>query len=213
MVDGRSTLRPRRQTPTTEPVRLDIEIDPHDPDSTPTKSARRITRTPASPKPTTAAIVYTGDDEIFQHLYKFVSARRGTPEAAGARSTRERCVARFNDGSGVSSPRRRGRARNWVGARCSSTPHGAAAAVGAPRWTSQWVAVHPFRRPRLRDVHQQHLANGGRRCEPSIPEPLRPHPSLAQHRQVDHGSETFVWSVFALAGAGLGTGDGRRCGR
>ena len=71
----------------------------------------------------------------------------------------------------------------------------------------EWVAVHPFRRRGIRNVHQQHLANRPDAANPRCPNPLG-HILRWQNTEGDHGAETFVWSVFALAGAGLGTGDG-----
>ena len=39
------------------------------------------------------------------------------------------------------------------------------------------------RRSRLRHLHEQHRPNRGRRREPAGPQPVRPHPPLAEHRR------------------------------
>ena len=59
----------------------------------------------------------------------------------------------------------------------------------------------------VRDVHQQH--------QPDTPDAANPRASNKnghilrwQGNGGDHGADGFVWSVFLLAGSGLGTGDG-----
>ena len=135
--------------------------------------------------------------------------------AAGpARSTRAPCTSPGStpDGTGVWLPlarRHRARATSDLASILIDT-RGAAAAVGAtPMDRPEWVAVHPTHPgPRVRHVHQQHgTDDAGPRQPAGRPEPSG-HILRWQNAGGDHGAETFTWSIFALAGAGLGTGDG-----
>ena len=130
-----------------------VEIDPGDPGSTPKKRTAlgRLKHENAgfAEADDGRAVIYTGDDERFQYLYKFVSARPWrSRRAAAARSTRARCT------SPASTP-------TAPAPGCRSSPgavpgygsladilidtRGAAAAVGAtPMDRPEWVAVHPF---------------------------------------------------------------------
>ena len=86
---------------------------------------------------------------------------------------------------------------------------GAAAAVGATKMDRpEWVAVHPIQP----GVAYGTFTNNTGRTTPDAANPRAAnrfgHILRWQNTDGDHGAETFVWSVFALAGAGLGTGDG-----
>jgi hypothetical protein len=85
---------------------------------------------------------------------------------------------------------------------------GAALAVGAtPMDRPEWIAVHPDQR----GVAYGTFTNNTGRSTPDAANPPTNrfgHILRWQNTGGDHGATTFVWSVFALAGAGLGTGDG-----
>ena len=76
-----------------------VEIDPADPDSTPKKRTAlgRLKHENAAfaEADDGRAVVYTGDDERFQFLYKYVSHRpwRSVPPRRAARSTRAPCTS------------------------------------------------------------------------------------------------------------------------
>ena len=86
---------------------------------------------------------------------------------------------------------------------------GAAAAVGAtPMDRPEWVAIHPLQP----GVAYGTFTNNTNRTTTDAANP-RPNNAFGhilrwQNTGGDHGAETFIWSAFALAGAGLGTGDG-----
>jgi uncharacterized protein len=193
-----------------------VEIDPFDSDSTPQKRTAlgRLKHENAcfAEADDGRAVVYTEDDEINQHLYKFVSARPW--RSRGSRRPLDEgtlYVARFDaDGGGVWLPLVEGGVPGYASlAEILVDTRGAAAAVGAtPMDRPEWVAVHPFQRGVAYGTFTNHTS----RATPDAANPRAPnrfgHILRWQNTDGDHGSETFVWSVFALAGAGLGTGDG-----
>ena len=80
---------------------------------------------------------------------------------------------------------------------------------GQRRWTGpEWVTVHPFQP----GVAYGTFTNNTARTTTDAANPRAANRFGQilrwQNTGGDHGAETFVWSVFALAGAGLGTGDG-----
>ena len=194
-----------------------VEIDPSDPDSTPTKRTAlgRLKHEVAcfTEADDGRAVIYTSDDEVFQCLYKFVSARRwksgrhrGSPLDEGTLY-----VARFDaDGTGVWLPLVEGAVPGYGSlAEILIDTRGAAAAVGAtPMDRPEWVTVHPFQP----GVAYGTFTNNTARTTPDAANPRAANRFGQilrwQNTDGDHGAETFVWSVFALAGAGLGTGDG-----
>ena len=193
-----------------------VEIDPMDPASTPIKRTAlgRLKHENAAftEAPDGRAVVYTGDDQRFERLYKYVSARPWkTMRKHGVSPLDDGTLyaARFDaDGTGV-----------WLPLTPASVPgdlasilidtRGAAAAAGAtPMDRPEWVAVHPT----LSGVAYGTFTNNSDRVETDAANP-RPanrngHILRWQNTGGDHAATTFVWSVFALAGTGLGTGDG-----
>ena len=193
-----------------------VEIDPGDPGSTPKKRTAlgRLKHEGATfaEADDGRAVIYTGDDERFQFLYKFISVRPW-------RSRRHRSpldegtlyVARFDsDGSGTWLPLVEGAVPGYgTLAEILIDARGAAAAVGAtPMDRPEWVAVHPLQP----GVAYGTFTNNTNRTTTDAANP-RPNNAFGhilrwQNAGGDHGAETFIWSAFALAGAGLGTGDG-----
>ena len=195
-----------------------VEIDPGDPGSTPKKRTAlgRVKHENAgfAEADDGRAVVYTGDDERFQFLYKFVSARPWR-RAGRNRSPLDEgtlYVARFDaDGSGTWLPLVPGDALPGFASLADILidTRGAAAAVGAtPMDRPEWIAVHPFEP----GVAYGTFTNNTNRTATDAANP-RPRNTFGhilrwQNTGGDHGATTFVWSAFALAGAGLGTGDG-----
>lgn len=195
-----------------------VEIDPTDPSSTPVKRTAlgRLKHENAAFAEAAdgRAVIYTGDDERFQKLYKYVSARPWKKMLRQGKSPLDEgtlYVARFDaDGTGA-----------WLPLTASTVPgysdlasilidtRGAAAAAGGTQMDRpEWVAVHPS----IPGAAYGTFTNNTARV---TAEPANPRVSNAfghilrwQNAGGDHGAESFVWSVFALAGAGLGTGDG-----
>jgi len=194
-----------------------VEVDPYDPDSVPVKRTA-LGRFKHEGAMVTLAddgrvVVYMGDDERFEYIYKFVSAR---PYNARDRAANRDLldagtlyVARFDDG---------GEGR-WL--RLPASPEAlvrtrqAADAAGATRMDRpEWIAVHPV----TKDVFVA-LTNNDRRGTPGHPGPDGANPRaqnvfghIVRWREQggDPAAERFRWSVFVLGGeeAGFGSPDG-----
>jgi len=194
-----------------------VEIDPGDPSSTPKKRTAlgRLKHENAAfaEADDGRAVVYTGDDEVFQFVYKYVSAgpwrhggRNSSPLDDGTLY-----AARFDaDGTGVWLPLIEGAVPGYGSqADILIDTRGAAAAVGAtPMDRPEWIAVHP-QEPGV--AYGTFTNNSGRTTtDAANPRPANRtgHILRWQNTGGDHGADTFVWSVFVLAGAGLGSGDG-----
>lgn len=194
-----------------------VEIDPADRASTPKKRTAlgRVKHENASFAEAAdgRAVVYTGDDERFQYLYKYVSAEPWR-QMVSRESPLDRGIlhaARFNDdGTGVWLPLTEGSDPGYDSiAEILIDTRGAARAAGAtPMDRPEWVATHPT----LPGVAYGTFTNNAARevADAANPRAANPfgHILRWQNDGGDHGATTFVWSVFALAGAGLGSGDG-----
>jgi secreted PhoX family phosphatase len=195
-----------------------VEIDPSDPTSTPKKRTalgrlkhENAAFTEASDG---RAVVYTGDDERFQKLYKFVSARPWRKMLKMGKSPLDEgtlFVARFDsDGAGVWLPLVAGSVAGYDDLPTMLVDtRGAAAAAGAtPMDRPEWVAVHPT----IAGLAYATFTNNTARTttDPANPriENRFGHIIRWKNSGGDHGADSFTWSMFALAGAGLGTGDG-----
>jgi len=195
-----------------------VEIDPTDAAATPKKRTAlgRMKHENASFAEATngRAVVYTGDDQRFEFLYKYVSARPWHAMRNQGVSPLDEgtlYVAKFNDdGTGT-----------WLPLVPSSVPgyptladilidaRGAARAAGAtPMDRPEWVATHPT----LAGVAYATFTNNTARTttDAANPRVKNAHGHIIRWENAggDHGAETFTWSIFALAGRGLGTGDG-----
>jgi secreted PhoX family phosphatase len=159
-------------------------------------------------------VIYTGDDQRFERLYKYVSARPWREMRRKGVSPLDEgtlYAARFDaDGTGAWLPLTPATVSGFADlASILIDTRGAAAAVGAtPMDRPEWVAVHPT----LAGVGYGTFTNNTERVttDAANPRPANAHGHILrwQNAGADHGSATFVWSVFALAGSGLGTGDG-----
>ena len=151
------------------------------------------------------AVVYTGDDERFQFLYKFVSTPPWRRHRRGASPLDEGTlfVARFDaDGTGTWLP--------LIAGEVPGSPshgeilvhtRGAAAAAGAtPMDRPEWVAAAPASAGVAYGTFTNNTARTdlGRR-EPPLAQPFG-HILRWRNDGGDHGAHAFTWSVFALAG-------------
>ena len=194
-----------------------VEIDPYDPAAVPAK------RTALGRFKHEAAIVvladdgrvvvYMGDDERFEYIYKFVSADRYDPKDRAANGNLldrgTLYVARFlENGGGLWVP---------LPATAEALVHTrlAADAAGAtPMDRPEWIAVHPV----TREVYVA-LTNNSQRGEPGRPGPDAANPRarnvyghIVRWREQggDPAATKFHWNVFVLAGEekGFGSPDG-----
>lgn len=197
-----------------------VEVDPYDPASVPTKRTAlgRFKHESATVTlaPDGRVVVYSGDDERFEYIYKFVSRERYDPKAPMANRTLldhgTLYVARFSAaGRGQWIALEHGRngldASSGFGSQADVLVRARQAAdhVGATKMDRpEWVAVHP----RTGEVYVT-LTNNSRRGRAGFPgaDPANPRaPNVYGHivrwheQDGDAAAETFAWSVFLLAG-------------
>ena len=203
----------------TEPNRFGwvVEIDPYDPNAVPAKRTAlgRFKHEAAMVVATddNRVVVYMGDDERFEYVYKFVSSRRfDSKDRVANRSVLDEgtlYVARFDAGGhGVWLP-----LPNTAEALIMTRQ--AADAAGATKMDRpEWIAVHP----RTQDVYLA-LTNNDRRgaqgqaaADPSNPRANNVYGHIVKWREQggDPTALKFRWDVFALAGEdkGFGSPDG-----
>ncbi len=197
-----------------------VEIDPYDPSSRPVKRTALGRFKHEGATATLAAdrrvVVYMGDDEAFERIYKFVSRERHDPAGPGAaRDLLDRgtlYVARFDeDGSGTWLPLAQGAgpltAANGfeTQAEVLVRTRQAADLVGATRMDKpESIAVHPV----TGEVYCT-LTNNPARGTAGQPGPDRANPRannvfghIIRWREAggDAAAERFSWDIFALAG-------------
>ena len=189
-----------------------VEIDPMDPESKPVKRTAlgRFKHESATVTEGRGGkiVVYTGDDQDGEHLYKFVGSKpwrqvrgqRQSPLDHGVLS-----VGRFGeDGQGAWIPLIHGEgglttANGWADqADVLLRAREAATAVGATKLDRpEWVAVHP----KSGDVFVT-LTNGSQGPTPINPRKPNPYGHIVRLREAkgDNAAETFDWDIFLLAG-------------
>lgn len=200
-----------------------VEIDPFDPRSRPVKRTAlgRIKHEGAFVHTTKGGrvVVYTGDDQVNEHVYKFVSAHNWHAARARGRSPLDEgtlYVAKFNDdGTGEWLPLVHGigpltAARGYVdqGDVLVKTRL-AASDVGATQMDRpEWTTVH-------QDTGMVYVTLTNNTSAAKVPNAANPRkPNLWGHivrwkeAGNDHTSTTFEWDLFLLAGQGRGSGDG-----
>jgi uncharacterized protein len=194
-----------------------VEIDPYDPHSRPVKRTA-LGRFKHEAAMVTLAedgrvVVYMGDDERFEYMYKFVSRRRFDPKDRASNRTLlddgTLYAARFDDngqGQWIALPAR---------PEALIQTRQAADSVGASKMDRpEWVAVHP----RTGDVYLA-LTNNDRRGTPGQPAVDAANPraqnvygQILKWREQggDAASLKFRWEMFALAGEERGFGSPER---
>jgi secreted PhoX family phosphatase len=188
-----------------------VEIDPFDPGSTPVKRTAlgRIKHEGATfTEARSHAVVYTGDDENRDYVYKWVSARPWRQMRARGVSPLDEgtlYVARFDDdGSGTWLPLVHGSgaltpAKGFADqADVLLRTREAADAVGATKLDRpEWITVHP----RTKEVYMT-LTNGS--AGPNAVNPRNPNPygHIIRWREdrADNTATRFSWDIFVLAG-------------
>ncbi len=197
-----------------------VEIDPYDPASKPVKRTAlgRIKHEGACPAigPDRRIAFYMGDDESFEYVYKFVTARAWDPSSRDANRTLldegTLYAARFDaNGDGVWLPLVHGAgpltAANGFADQADVLvrTRQAADAVGAtPMDRPEWCAVHPA----TREVYVT-LTNNTARGREKQPGPDAANPRannayghIVRWREAgdDVAATVFKWDVFALGG-------------
>jgi secreted PhoX family phosphatase len=208
-----------------EPNRLGwvVEIDPFDPLSRPVKRTAlgRVKHESATVHVSKGGrvVVYTGDDQVNEHLYKFVSSRNWHAARAQGRSPLDEgtlYVARFNeDGTGDWLPLVHG--SNGLTEENGFADQGdvlvktrlAASVVGATRMDRpEWVAVDPV----TEMVYVTLTNNTSAAKVENAANPRTPntwgHIVRWSEQDGDHTATTFEWDLFLLAGQGRSSGDG-----
>jgi hypothetical protein len=187
-----------------------VEIDPFDPTSTPVKRTAlgRIKHEGATCIESKGRIVvYSGDDENGDYLYKFVGDRPWREVRAMGQSPLDHgtlYVAKFNDdGSGQWLPLVHGAgpltaANGWVDqADVLIRTRMAADAVGATRMhRPEWVAVHP----RTREVFVTLTNGSGNNSAVNSNRDPNPYGHIVRFNEAANDDTAFSWDIFLLAG-------------
>ncbi|QVQ53469.1 PhoX family phosphatase [Spiractinospora alimapuensis] len=188
-----------------------VEIDPFDPDHVPVKRTA-LGRVKHEGAIVTEArgrvVVYTGDDQDGDYIYKFVGSRPWTELLATGRSPLDHGtlhVARFDDdGSGAWLPLTFGEGpltteNGWTDqADVLLRARMAADALGAtPMDRPEWIAVQPG----TQDVYCS-LTNGKAGEGEANPRSPNPYGHIIKWREDGHDNTAtaFTWDIFLLAG-------------
>lgn len=199
------------------------EIDPFDPLSRPVKRTAlgRVKHESATVHTTKdeRVVVYTGDDQVNEHVYKFVSDLSWRSARGRGRSPLDEgtlYVARFNDdGTGDWLPLVHG--SNGLTAENGFADQGevlvktrlAASVLGATRMDRpEWVTVDPTTGMVYTTLtNNTSSAKQVNEANPRTPNPWG-HIIRWAEGDGDHASTTFTWDLFLLAGQGRLSGDG-----
>ena len=219
-------VRPRASTPARNPNEPNkfgwvVEIDPYDPQAQPVKRTALGRFKHEGAMVTLAAdgrvVVYMGDDERFEYIYKFVSKRaydRGEPRREPRSARRGHAVRRRSSAPAATasgSPCRRRSLRRW-----SNHARLAADKVGATKMDRpEWIAVHPV----TQDVYVTLTNNdrrGGRRpagVDAANPRAQNVYGHILKWREQggDPAAPKFRWEARSPSAArrkGFGSPDG-----
>ena len=196
-----------------------VEIDPFDPGSTPVKRTAlgRTKHEGAFVHVTKGgrAVVYMGDDQVNEYVYKFVSAGNAQSLRARGRSPLDEgtlYVATFNDdGSGAWIPLVHGQGKLTAGNGFADQgdvlvkTRLAATAVGAtPMDRPEWTSVDP--NTGLVYLTLTNNRSGAKQVSAANPRKPNPWGHIVRWEETggDHTSTTFSWDLFVLAGPGGG---------
>jgi len=189
-----------------------VEIDPCDPTSTPVKRTAlgRFKHEGATVvEERGRVVVYSGDDENGEYLYKFVGAASWRALRAQRKSPLDHgtlYVAKFtDDGAGQWLPLSHGVGpltpeNGWVDqADVLIRTRAAADAVGATRLhRPEWVSVHPH----SKEVFVTLTNGSGNDSGVNSDRDPNPYGHIVRFRESgdDHTALTFSWEIFLLAG-------------
>ncbi|MBA3309329.1 MAG: PhoX family phosphatase [Nocardioidaceae bacterium] len=199
-----------------------VEIDPFDPSSTPVKRTAlgRVKHESAHVHVTKGGrvVVYTGDDQVNEYMYKFVSAGNWHSYRAGRSPLDDGTlyVARFNDdGSGEWLPLMHGtgpltEANGFAdqGDVLVKTRLAATALGATPMDRPEWVSVDP----NTGMVYLNLTNNTSTAKQESAANPRKPnnwgHIVRWAESGDNHAATSFAWDLFVIAGQGRSSGDG-----
>lgn len=200
-----------------------VEFDPFDPKSTPKKRTAlgRIKHEAAEfiVAPDGRVVCYTGDDERFEYIYKFVTRGRFDPRnrAANLNLLDEGTlyVARFNDDASAGDGRGSGEwielspahpaLAGWTQAEICIRTRQAADLVGATKMDRpEWITINPFNKAVYCALTNN--SNRGRSGYPGSdeanPRAVNNYGHIIRWHEAggDAAALTFEWEIFALAG-------------
>jgi hypothetical protein len=187
-----------------------VEIDPFRPGSTPVKRTAlgRFKHEGATCTESKGrVVVYSGDDENGDYVYKFVGSAPWRQLRAKGRSPLDHgtlYVARFHaDGTGEWLPLVHGQgeltnANGWADqADVLIRTRMAADAVGATRLhRPEWVSVHP----RTKEVYLTLTNGSGNGAAVNSGRDPNPYGHIIRWQESEQSDEVFTWDVFLLAG-------------
>jgi len=202
-----------------------VELDPHDPGSTPVKRTAlgrcRHEACTVSLNPDGRAVAYSGDDQVFEHIYRFVSRDRYREDDRRANRDLldhgELSVAEFrDDGRLIWHPLVQGRG--------ALTPdngfHSQADVVIDMRRAADLLGATPMDRPEDIEVNPATgtvfamLTKNKARTDPdpANPRAANPHGHILELTPPggDHAAAEFGWDVLLLAGDPARADDGAR---
>ena len=184
-----------------------VEIDPHRAQAKPVKRTA-LGRTKHEGATVVEgrgkrAVVYMGDDERFEYIYKFVSASNWRSMRARGISPLDEgtlYVARFDDdgtGQWLELSTANPALADWTTDQILVNTRGAADLLGATKMDRpEWIAAG-----RNEEMFCT-LTNNTRRTTPDAANPLAPNPDGHIIRWVDsdrHTGTTFEWDIFAIS--------------
>ncbi|MEW9898964.1 PhoX family phosphatase [Chitinivorax sp. PXF-14] len=187
-----------------------VEIDPFEPNAMPVKRTALGRVKHENAAVTVAAdgrvVVYMGDDERFEYIYKFVS--EGRYDATDRKKNLDLLdrgtlyVAKFNDdGSGEWLPLTTGNPRLAAfkdqGEICIRTRQAADAAGATKMDRPEWIAVNPL----TRQVYCT-LTNNSKReaTDKANPRAKNTHGHIIRWSESDAADTRFNWDIFVMAG-------------